>query len=116
MIDPAERSSSLLDLNENIYGRIFSMFPNLVDLHLICDSFWRQHPRLVISYLPPIKSFLPNIIHLSINVDTWDDCLYLLDGRLVFLRTLRVRVCQIQTTTTDITTTVGILALFSLAE
>lgn len=110
-IDHTELRSSVVDLNKNIYARIFTMFPNLVDFDFSPASFWRGHARLVISNLPPMAYFLPNIINLRINVDTLNDCLYLLDGRLTHLRTLSVRIAYIQACIIDIDSTVKIILI-----
>ena len=45
------------------------------------------------------NSFLQNIVNLCIDVDTWDDCLRLLDGRLIYLQKLVVNIYKIHSAT-----------------
>ncbi|CAF4108640.1 unnamed protein product [Rotaria sp. Silwood2] len=61
--------------------------------------------------------FLSNIINLGINVDTLDDCLCLLDGRLAHLHTLTVKIYNIQASMLDIdSTALTNLKYFSLTS
>ncbi|CAF1593808.1 unnamed protein product [Adineta steineri] len=57
------------------------------------------YPPLALWYPPLLLDFLPsnsfsssNLTHLYINVETFGDCLYLLDGRLKKLTTFCVNV------------------------
>jgi hypothetical protein len=65
-------------------------------------GFWRRHPRLAIYNSSSMTCFSSSINNLRVNVDTLDDCLCLLDGRLVNLHTLYVRIHNIEATTSDI--------------
>ncbi|CAM4809784.1 unnamed protein product [Rotaria magnacalcarata] len=103
---------SFVDVNRRFNKLIVS---NLVDFNCTPTNAWRQHARLSMHDLPSTTYFLPNIINLRISVDTLDDCLYLLDGRLACLRTLRVKIYNIQAFTIDIGgTTLTNLQSFSL--
>ncbi|CAF0824899.1 unnamed protein product [Rotaria sp. Silwood1] len=54
-----------------------------------------MYPGLSLCYLPSTTFSSPILTHLYINVKTFDDCLYLLDGRLRKLTTLCVNVYSI---------------------
>jgi hypothetical protein len=54
-----------------------------------------SYPPLSLCYLPSTTFSSPILTHLHINVADFDDCLYLLDGRLRELRTLCVKVYSI---------------------
>ncbi|CAF2733759.1 unnamed protein product [Rotaria sp. Silwood2] len=54
-----------------------------------------MYPGLSLRYLPSTTFSSPILTHLYINVKTFDDCLYLLDGRLRKLTTLCVNVYSI---------------------
>lgn len=101
LIDYNRQTSPSIDLNDNIYVHIFSTFPNLVYLDCSPASFLLGHIHLKISNLPPMIYFSPRIIHLHINLETLDDCLCILDGRLANLRTLHVWISHIQVATID---------------
>ncbi|CAF0770577.1 unnamed protein product [Adineta steineri] len=49
-----------------------------------------SYPTLSLCYLPSTSFSSPILTHLNINVETFDDCFYLLDGRLRKLTTLCV--------------------------
>ena len=71
------------------------MFKSLAELDFGSTSRRRYHARLKISDLSSITCFSSSIVHLRISVDTFDDCLCLLDGRLTHLRRLVVRISNI---------------------
>jgi hypothetical protein len=54
-----------------------------------------KYPGLSLCYLPSTTFSFPILTHLYMNVETVDDCLYLLDGRLRKLTTLCVNVYSI---------------------
>ncbi|CAF1211017.1 unnamed protein product [Adineta steineri] len=56
-----------------------------------------SNPPLSLCYLPSTSFSSPILTHLNINVETFDDCFYLLDGRLRELTTLCVDVYHIDT-------------------
>ncbi|CAF1259837.1 unnamed protein product [Adineta steineri] len=55
------------------------------------------YPPLSLCYSPSTSFSSPILTHLYINVETFDDCLYLLDGRLSKLTTLCVNVYHMDT-------------------
>ncbi|CAF4092233.1 unnamed protein product, partial [Rotaria sordida] len=78
-------------------------YPNLTELkiyhfqgndlyYLIRGSFGSSYPGLSLRDLPFTTFSSPILTHLCINVDNFDDCLYLLDGRLRQLTTFYVTV------------------------
>ncbi|CAF3231911.1 unnamed protein product [Rotaria socialis] len=71
-------------------------------------GYWRQYAHSTIYNVPTMSSFLSTIINLCIDVHTFDDCLCLLDCHLAYLRTLIVRIDNIQTCVLDPGGTVGI--------
>ncbi len=85
----------MVDFSTNVFARIFSMFASLTELDFGSTSRRRYHARLKISDLSSIICFSSSIVHLRISVDTFDDCLCLLDGRLTHLRRFVVRISDI---------------------
>ncbi|CAF1386681.1 unnamed protein product [Rotaria sordida] len=90
-----EPTSSLIDLTTHIFARIFSLFKNLTVLDFGSTGRRRHYSRLKISDPSLMICFSPNIVHLRIGVDTFDECLCLLDGRLNYLRRFVVRISKI---------------------
>ena len=79
---------------EKIYAHILIFFKNLKILSII-DPSVVSYPPLSLCHLPSTTFSSPILTHLYINVDTFDDCLCLLDGRLKQLTTLFVTVCYV---------------------
>jgi hypothetical protein len=74
-----------------IYAHILNFFKNLKVLNIIETSVM-SYPALSLCYLPS-NTFSSSILtELHINVETFNDCLYLLDGRLKQLTRLSVTV------------------------
>jgi hypothetical protein len=74
-----------------IYAHILNFFKNLKVLNIIETSVM-SYPALSLCYLPS-NTFSSSILtELHINVQTFNDCLYLLDGRLKQLTRLSVTV------------------------
>ncbi|CAF1589150.1 unnamed protein product, partial [Adineta steineri] len=73
----------------NVYAYILNFFKNLKNLSIIQPQ-WMSYPGLSLVDLPLSTFFSPILTHLSISVNTFDDCLYLLDGRLKQLIMLSV--------------------------
>ncbi|CAF3935349.1 unnamed protein product [Adineta steineri] len=92
----------LVDSNENLYAFISSIFTNLIDFNFTCHCFWRRFQHLTIDDSCNKTSFLQNVINLRIDVDTLDDCLRLLDGRLIYLRKFIVNIYRIESSTLNI--------------
>jgi hypothetical protein len=85
------------------------MFTSLIGLDFGSSNRRRYHARLKLSDLPSITCFSSSIVHLRISVDTFDDCLCLLDGRLTHLRRFVVRVSDICASRLAINSTVRML-------
>ncbi|UJR11817.1 hypothetical protein I4U23_015997 [Adineta vaga] len=94
--DDSKLKVLLINGNENLYAFISSIFSNLSDFTFTCHGFWRRYAHLTIDESCQTNSFLQNIVNLSIDVDTLDDCLHLLYGRLIYLRKFIVRIYKIQ--------------------
>ncbi|CAF3738807.1 unnamed protein product [Adineta steineri] len=92
----------LVDSNENLYAFISSIFTNLIDFNFTCHCFWRRFQHLTIDDSYNKTSVLQNVINLRIDVDTLDDCLRLLDGRLIYLRKFIVNIYTIESSTLNI--------------
>ena len=87
----------MTELSTTVFARIFFMFTNLAELDFGSTGTRRYHARLKIDDLPSTICFSSSIVHLRISVDTFDDCLCLLDGRLTHLRRLVIRIFDICT-------------------
>jgi hypothetical protein len=82
---------SLPTYTANVYSHILTFFKNLKNLNVI-ESSTVSYPPLSFCDLP-LTTFSSSILtHLYIDVYSFDDCLYLLDGRLRQLTTLFVNV------------------------
>ena len=80
--------------NENfvptIFTRFFSVFSNL--LYLNCQLYSKSN-QLVVSFSNQTPTFFSStLLNLRVKLQTFDDCLYLLDGRLSQLRSFDVNV------------------------
>ncbi|CAF4805014.1 unnamed protein product, partial [Rotaria sp. Silwood1] len=91
--DERPEIESLRTYNANVYERILKFFRNLKHLSFI-DAHHRSHPSLLLCDSPSISFFSANLTYLSINVYTFDDFLYLLDGRFKQLTILIVRISR----------------------
>jgi hypothetical protein len=81
----------LLDYTKNVYEHIFTFLENLTHLTIIAPSDSRYPPLTLVGLPSTIFSSLI-LTKLSINVAIFDDCLFLLDGRLKQLSTFIVEV------------------------
>jgi hypothetical protein len=88
--DPYEMADSFANYTTNIYAHILRFFKNLKKLNV--DSSHESYPPLSLCDLSLNSFSSSTLTHLCINVNTLDDCLYLLDGRLQQLTTLSVNV------------------------
>ena len=93
--DEDEWTRSLKNYTTNVFGHILTFFKNLKELSIIGPSAISMYPGLLLCYLPSTTFSSPILTHLYINVKTFDDCLYLLDGRLGKLTTLCVNIYSI---------------------
>ncbi len=77
-----------------VYSHILTFFKNLKELSVM-GPLVVSYPPLLLCYLSSATFSSPILTHLYINVENFDDCLYLLDGRLRQLRTLCLNVYRI---------------------
>jgi hypothetical protein len=90
---PRTRHSSDV-ANEIIFNRIFTMFPNLQYLNFGRSSMWDD----VLSFCSTRPTVIStNLLELHVCLDSFYDCLYLLDGHFTQLRSLYVDVKLIGT-------------------
>ncbi|CAF3049737.1 unnamed protein product, partial [Rotaria sp. Silwood2] len=90
--DQYDKTILLEEYTQNIYAPILTFFENLIHLSIVESSFIRKYPPLSICNLPPTTFFSSILTKLCINVDSINDCLYLLDGRLKQLTTLIIQI------------------------
>ena len=91
-------SLSPLDLGKTLVTRIFNVFLNLIDLDFHQNRI--VNCILISVYeLPSTICYSSSLINLSICVDTFDDCLCLLDGRLCQLQKLSIIIKKIENPT-----------------
>jgi hypothetical protein len=91
---------SFKNYTTNVYNHILTFFKNLKQLSIMGPSALSMYPGLLLCYLPSTTFSSPILTHLCINVKTFDDCLYLLDGRLKKLTTLCVNIYSIDQSST----------------
>ncbi len=93
--DEDEMIRSLENYTTDVYSHILTFFKNLKELSIMGPFAISMYPGLSLCDLPSSTFSSPILTHLHINVQTFDDCLYLLDGRLRTLTTLCVNVYSI---------------------
>ncbi len=96
--DKDEMIRSLKNYTTKVYSHILTFFKNLKSLSVIEPSarlYYPGYPGLSLGDLPSTTFSSSILTYLYINVKTFDDCLYLLDGRLRKLRILYVTVYSI---------------------
>ncbi|CAF1414639.1 unnamed protein product [Rotaria sordida] len=98
----------------DVFTTIFIMFTNLNYLHYGWNGECLGSPRSLVDTLSPTCP--SNIVHLNVRVNSFNDCLCLLDGCLSQLHTFIVEVDNINYTSMTInnTKTVSNLKCFSL--
>ncbi|CAF4242203.1 unnamed protein product, partial [Rotaria magnacalcarata] len=97
--DKSARVRSLKEYTRNVYAHILHFFKNLTHLNIICP-YIMFCPGLSLCDLPATTFHSSILTHLSIMVENFDDCLYLLDGRLTQLTTFNVDVYSIESSST----------------
>lgn len=86
-----EPSNSIKHINKFIYTRIFTIFKNLHYLNFNPNgSYYHQ---LTFNLSPPNIS-CSTLKKLNIMVNSYEDCLYLLDGRFHQLQMFSVTICS----------------------
>ncbi len=89
IIDEISNASKAIFLT-GVYDRIFTLLTNLKHLELdVDDAYFVSRPLL--SGFPSTECFSASVNYLHIKIHNFDDCLYLLDGRLSQLHTLIVK-------------------------
>lgn len=83
-----------LDQTDTIMIPIFSLFANLVELDFSSPGYREFRTRLQSVHPSMMRCFSSALVRLRINVETFDDCLYLLDGRLPHLRRLDIHIAK----------------------
>ena len=91
-IDPNDRDLSTM---ENLCNRIFTVFNQLTDL-IFTDISYENRARLMFD-APSARFCSSTLTVLSIKMQTFDACLYILDGRFSLLHTLWIDVVSIRT-------------------
>lgn len=106
VVDKVKSASlTLSDVATNLYLPIFNRLKSVTHLEFVIkDSF--QYPPLSLEDLPPTACFSSTLVHLSIKLMDFEDCLFLLDGRLNQLHTLNVEIHRICSATNDLQNTV----------
>jgi hypothetical protein len=89
-INKCRDRNSIQDINRVIYTQIFTMFSNLQYLNFGPSS--SAYHRLSFGFSHSIV-FSSTLLELHIIVDSYEDCLYLLDGRFNQLHTFYVTIC-----------------------
>jgi len=77
-----------------MYAASFALFINLKHLDIDIHNTYCYSQSLLCD-LPSTTCYSSSIVYLRIKVNTFDDCLYLLDGRLSQLHTFIVKVDSI---------------------
>jgi hypothetical protein len=98
-----EKASELSEISSNIFLLILSLCQRLIHLN-ICRLFSYRNSSICISKLRQSSS----LTKLKINVSTFDDCLYLLDGKLNHLSKLIINVNRIKYSLSNINNSVKV--------
>ncbi|CAF1377089.1 unnamed protein product [Rotaria magnacalcarata] len=83
-----------IEYTKNVYATIFNFFTNLKHLSIVQSSI-HDYPPLLLHNLSPITFSSSTLTKLCININDFDDCLALLDGRLKDLTILTVQISSI---------------------
>ncbi|CAF4029088.1 unnamed protein product [Rotaria sp. Silwood1] len=105
--DQYDKTILLKEYTQNIYASILTFFENLIHLSIVESSLIRKYPPLSICNLSPTTFFSFILTKLCINVESINDCLYLLDGRLKQLTTLIIQIGYIDNDSSIIHNTVS---------
>ena len=90
----------------NICNCIFTVFSNLTHL-IFYDISYKNNVRLILDFLPPRFSS-STLLVLNIKVQTFDSCLYILDGRFSQLHTLYIDAIKIDFSNNEIENQVSV--------
>jgi len=99
-------TESMMNLVTHVYASIFAMLTSLTHLDFFTsdDSLYKP-PRL--SDFPSTTCNSSSIVYLRVRVNTLDDCLCLLDGRLSQLHTFIVKIDETENSSITIDNTVN---------
>jgi hypothetical protein len=86
-----ETTPQLSEIASNIFAAILSLTKRLIYLNF-CQLFSHRRTWISIYQLPLLRRMSSSLTQLKINVETFFDCLYLLDGRLDSLSKLIINV------------------------
>ena len=89
--DPKSEGSKILS---SIFAWILSTCQRLINLNF-CQLFYDRKSPICIYKFPSTSCTSSTLTKLKVNVKTFYDCLYLLDGRLKYLSTLIIDVKKI---------------------
>ncbi len=98
--DQREVLSSSTEYTRNVYAHVVNFFKNL--------SYFMMYPGLSLCNLPSSTFHSSILTDLYIHVESFADCLHLLDGRLKQLTTLSVTVYSIDNSSTIVHNTVNL--------
>ena len=85
------------EVSTALFERIFDVLTNLRSL--IFDSPFSYECNQRFSFANPSSTlFSTTLLELHVNVPSFDDCLYLLDGRFEQLRTFHIKISNIRLT------------------
>src|ERR1700733_11695133 len=74
-----ETTSQLSEISSNILALILSLTKRLIHFNF-CQLFSHRRTWISIYYLPQTRHMSSSLTQLKISVETFLDCLYLLDG------------------------------------
>jgi hypothetical protein len=92
---------------ENIFNNLLSMMKNLIDLTFY-DASYENTVRLLID-VPSPKFCSSTLLRLKIKAQTFDDCLYIVDGRFDNLQSLYILLANISRSSKQIENQVSFL-------
>ena len=78
----------------HILIEIFTFFINLADLSVV-ETLLSNRVRLSFFDPPPATFFSSSLLKLNIKAESFEDCLFVLDGRFNQLQTLHIDLCRI---------------------
>ncbi len=105
-----EPTSELSEILSNIFALILSLSKQLISLNF-CQLFSYREKPIFISKLSTTNCISLTLTELKINVATFDDCLYLLDGRLDCLSKLIINIEDIRFKRLDTNDKVNIISI-----
>ena len=105
--DPKSKECQILSI---IFTLIISRCQRLINLNF-CQLFYDRKTLICIHEFPSTSCTSSTLAKLKVNVATFDDCLYILDGRFDCLSTLIIDIEKIRPLLSNIDTTVKIFLI-----